>query len=135
MDQPALRDHLERGLGYGPGGVFTACGAGEFQALSEVRSPPRWTGAFSFFNGLPTVETTVSVFIGTGIGLCSSASGFAAPSPSRPLALGQKTPHCGIDPSIWRRAAVSVSTISRSRCGVRRAKGTEQLKASLTGVV
>jgi 5-dehydro-4-deoxyglucarate dehydratase len=31
----ALREHLESGMDFAPGGVFVACGAGEFHALSE----------------------------------------------------------------------------------------------------
>jgi 5-dehydro-4-deoxyglucarate dehydratase len=31
----ALREHLESGMAFSPGGVFVACGAGEFHALSE----------------------------------------------------------------------------------------------------
>ncbi|MFG2847824.1 5-dehydro-4-deoxyglucarate dehydratase [Kitasatospora sp. NPDC048296] len=34
VDLVALRAHLERGIEAGPGGVFVACGTGEFHALS-----------------------------------------------------------------------------------------------------
>ncbi|MPY77871.1 MAG: 5-dehydro-4-deoxyglucarate dehydratase [Actinophytocola sp.] len=34
VDVGALTSHLEHGLGFGPGGVFVACGTGEFPALA-----------------------------------------------------------------------------------------------------
>ena len=35
LNLPALKQHLEIGLNYEPGGLFVGCGAGEFHALSE----------------------------------------------------------------------------------------------------
>jgi 5-dehydro-4-deoxyglucarate dehydratase len=34
VDHEVLAEHLERGLSYGPGGIFIACGTGEYHALS-----------------------------------------------------------------------------------------------------
>ncbi|NUP01058.1 MAG: 5-dehydro-4-deoxyglucarate dehydratase, partial [Nonomuraea sp.] len=36
LDEQLLAEHIRRGLGHGPGGVFVACGTGEFSALSEA---------------------------------------------------------------------------------------------------
>ena len=36
LAQGVLAEHIGRGLEYGPGGVFAACGTGEFNALSEA---------------------------------------------------------------------------------------------------
>ena len=33
VDTESLAEHLRRGLAVGPGGVFAACGTGEFHAL------------------------------------------------------------------------------------------------------
>ncbi len=35
IDFHGMQSHLESGISYSPGGVFAACGAGEFHALSE----------------------------------------------------------------------------------------------------
>ncbi|GAA3217681.1 5-dehydro-4-deoxyglucarate dehydratase [Actinocorallia longicatena] len=36
IDTAVLAEHLRRGLAHGPGGVFAACGTGEFAALTEA---------------------------------------------------------------------------------------------------
>lgn len=34
VDHGALKEHVEKGLEFGPGGIFVACGTGEFHALA-----------------------------------------------------------------------------------------------------
>ncbi|WP_043616600.1 5-dehydro-4-deoxyglucarate dehydratase [Nonomuraea candida] len=36
LDERLLAEHIRRGMEHGPGGVFVACGTGEFSALSEA---------------------------------------------------------------------------------------------------
>ncbi|HEX4812212.1 MAG TPA: 5-dehydro-4-deoxyglucarate dehydratase [Nonomuraea sp.] len=36
LAEEVLAEHLRRGMAHGPGGVFVACGTGEFSALSET---------------------------------------------------------------------------------------------------
>jgi 5-dehydro-4-deoxyglucarate dehydratase len=36
LDEQVLAEHVRRGMEHGPGGVFVACGTGEFSALSEA---------------------------------------------------------------------------------------------------
>lgn len=38
VDHALTREHIERGVAAGPGGVFPACGTGEFHALSAAES-------------------------------------------------------------------------------------------------
>lgn len=60
LDEKALADHIDRGVGAGPGAVFAACGTGEFHALS----PDEHRTVVS-----TAVETTagrVPVFAGAG---------------------------------------------------------------------
>jgi 5-dehydro-4-deoxyglucarate dehydratase len=38
VDHALTREHIERGIAAGPGGVFPACGTGEFHALSAAES-------------------------------------------------------------------------------------------------
>ena len=38
IDLDVLRKHLEQGMAAGPGGVFAACGTGEFHALNAAES-------------------------------------------------------------------------------------------------
>ncbi|GCE36378.1 5-dehydro-4-deoxyglucarate dehydratase [Rhodococcus wratislaviensis] len=60
VDLPALEQHIESGVAAGPGGVFAACGTGEFHALS----------AAEFRTVVETVVTAtggrVPVFAGAG---------------------------------------------------------------------
>ena len=60
VDLPALAQHIESGVAAGPGGVFAACGTGEFHALS----------AAEFRTVVETVVTAtngrVPVFAGAG---------------------------------------------------------------------
>ncbi|NUT40301.1 MAG: 5-dehydro-4-deoxyglucarate dehydratase, partial [Thermoactinospora sp.] len=35
LSEQVLAEHIGQGLAHGPGGVFVACGTGEFSALSE----------------------------------------------------------------------------------------------------
>ncbi|MEU4513742.1 dihydrodipicolinate synthase family protein, partial [Nonomuraea wenchangensis] len=36
LAEEVLAEHIRQGLEHGPGGVFAACGTGEFSALSEA---------------------------------------------------------------------------------------------------
>ena len=60
VDKEVLVEHLRRGLEAGPGGVFVACGTGEFHALSpaEYGDAVRTT--------VETVAGRVPVYAGTG---------------------------------------------------------------------
>lgn len=55
-----LADHVRRGLDHRPGGVFAACGTGEFTALSEAEHAQVVRVA------VDTVAGTVPVFAGAG---------------------------------------------------------------------
>jgi 5-dehydro-4-deoxyglucarate dehydratase len=60
VDKEVLAEHLRRGLAAGPGGVFVACGTGEFHALSpeEFRDAVRVA--------VETVAGQVPVYAGAG---------------------------------------------------------------------
>nr|WP_265536925.1 5-dehydro-4-deoxyglucarate dehydratase [Streptomyces sp. NEAU-H33] len=60
VDREVLAEHLRRGLAAGPGGVFVACGTGEFHALS-----PEEHGE-AVRTAVETVAGRVPVFAGTG---------------------------------------------------------------------
>src|ERR1700684_3810425 len=70
VDYDALAEHVRRGVAAGPGGVFVACGTGEFHAL-EV-------GEYARIVKTPVdvVGGRVPVFAGTG-GPIAHARGFA----------------------------------------------------------
>ncbi|TMR13078.1 5-dehydro-4-deoxyglucarate dehydratase, partial [Nonomuraea turkmeniaca] len=36
LAEQVLAEHIRQGMEHGPGGVFVACGTGEFSALSEA---------------------------------------------------------------------------------------------------
>ncbi|GAA4432575.1 5-dehydro-4-deoxyglucarate dehydratase [Actinokineospora soli] len=63
VDLPALAEHIGRGMAAGPGGVFVACGTGEFHALGpdEYRAVVRTT--------VEVVAGRVPVYAGTGSAL------------------------------------------------------------------
>lgn len=71
VDLEALRRHLERGLEHGPGGVFIACGTGEFHALSVDEY------ARVVETAIEVVGGRVPVFAGCG-GALAIAKQFAA---------------------------------------------------------
>ncbi|MFB6783756.1 5-dehydro-4-deoxyglucarate dehydratase [Streptomyces sp. NPDC056352] len=60
LDLCALREHLEQGLAAGPGGVFVACGTGEFHALSPAEHRQVVETAVQVTGGL------IPVYVGTG---------------------------------------------------------------------
>jgi 5-dehydro-4-deoxyglucarate dehydratase len=60
VDREVLAEHLRRGLAAGPGGVFVACGTGEFHALSPAEYGEVVRAA------VETVAGRVPVFAGTG---------------------------------------------------------------------
>jgi 5-dehydro-4-deoxyglucarate dehydratase len=60
VDLDVLRSHLEQGLAQGPGGVFVACGTGEFHALSQAEYRDVVSTAVSVVAG------AVPVFSGVG---------------------------------------------------------------------
>lgn len=60
VDREVLAEHLRRGLAAGPGGVFVACGTGEFHALS----PDEYGEAVR--TAVETVAGRVPVYAGTG---------------------------------------------------------------------
>ena len=60
VDHEVLAEHLERGLGYAPGGIFIACGTGEYHALS-----PREFSAV-VRTAVTTTAGRVPVFAGAG---------------------------------------------------------------------
>src|SRR5271166_2902153 len=70
VDAGALAEHLRRGLAAGPGGVFVACGTGEFHAL-EAGEYGRIVAA-----AVQAAGGTVPVFAGAG-GSVAHARGFA----------------------------------------------------------
>lgn len=70
VDLAALTEHVRRGVAAGPGGVFTACGTGEFHAL-EVGEYARVVGATT-----AAVDRAVPVFAGAG-GSLAQARQFA----------------------------------------------------------
>lgn len=55
-----LAEHIRRGLEHGPGGVFVACGTGEFTALSEAEH------ALAVRTAVETANGAVPVFAGAG---------------------------------------------------------------------
>jgi 5-dehydro-4-deoxyglucarate dehydratase len=78
LDLDVLRTHLERGLAHRPGGVFVACGTGEFHALSrdEYRDVVSTavgvvSGAVPVFSGvggqLPVMEEQAKMAEAAGI--------------------------------------------------------------------
>ncbi|WP_151772593.1 5-dehydro-4-deoxyglucarate dehydratase [Streptomyces abyssomicinicus] len=60
IDRAALAEHVGRGLDAGPGGVFAACGTGEFHALD----PEEYGEVVS--TAVETAAGRVPVFAGTG---------------------------------------------------------------------
>ena len=60
VDKAALKEHLENGLRFQPGGVFAACGTGEFHALSLAEFDEVITTAVS------AVAGQVPVYAGAG---------------------------------------------------------------------
>ena len=60
VDHEVLAEHLERGLGFGPGGIFIACGTGEYHALS----PREFSGVVR--TAVDTTAGRVPVFAGAG---------------------------------------------------------------------
>ncbi|WP_329611594.1 5-dehydro-4-deoxyglucarate dehydratase [Kitasatospora herbaricolor] len=60
IDLPAFRAHLARGLAAGPGGVFVACGTGEFHALDVAECEALIRAA------VEEVAGAVPVYCGTG---------------------------------------------------------------------
>jgi len=70
VDYDALAEHIRRGLAAGPGGVFVACGTGEFHALEAGEYGRIVATAVQAAGG------TVPVFAGAG-GSVAHARGFA----------------------------------------------------------
>jgi len=60
VDHEVLAEHLERGLSYGPGGIFIACGTGEYHALS----PSEFSAVVR--TAAQTTKGQVPVFAGAG---------------------------------------------------------------------
>jgi 5-dehydro-4-deoxyglucarate dehydratase len=60
VDHGALKEHLEHGLKFRPGGIFVACGTGEFHALSLVELSDVVTTAVA------TTAGRVPVYAGAG---------------------------------------------------------------------
>ena len=60
VDHGALKEHLEHGLRFKPGGIFVACGTGEFHALSLVELSDVVTTAVA------TTAGRVPVYAGAG---------------------------------------------------------------------
>ena len=60
VDHEVLAEHLERGLSYGPGGIFIACGTGEYHALS----PSEFSAVVR--TAALTTKGQVPVFAGAG---------------------------------------------------------------------
>lgn len=70
VDYDALAEHIRRGLAAGPGGVFVACGTGEFHALEAGEY------ACIVATAVQAAGGTVPVFAGAG-GSVAHARGFA----------------------------------------------------------
>jgi dihydrodipicolinate synthase/N-acetylneuraminate lyase len=70
VDYEALAEHVRRGLAAGPGGVFVACGTGEFHALEAGEYASIVSTAVQVVGG------AVPVFAGAG-GSVVHARGFA----------------------------------------------------------
>ncbi|MCW2134660.1 5-dehydro-4-deoxyglucarate dehydratase [Arthrobacter sp. VKM Ac-2550] len=60
VDHGALKEHLEHGLKFGPGGIFIGCGTGEFHALSLAELSDVVTTAVA------TTAGRVPVYAGAG---------------------------------------------------------------------
>nr|WP_055506830.1 5-dehydro-4-deoxyglucarate dehydratase [Nonomuraea pusilla] len=60
LAKDVLAEHVARGMAHGPGGVFVACGTGEFSALSEAEH------ARAVRVAVETVAGRVPVFAGAG---------------------------------------------------------------------
>ncbi|MEU8317407.1 5-dehydro-4-deoxyglucarate dehydratase [Nonomuraea sp. NPDC048881] len=60
LAEQVLAEHIRRGMAHGPGGVFVACGTGEFSALSEAEH------ARAVQVAAEVVDGRVPVFAGAG---------------------------------------------------------------------
>ncbi|MFF4190950.1 5-dehydro-4-deoxyglucarate dehydratase [Nonomuraea sp. NPDC001831] len=60
LAEQVLAEHIRRGMAHGPGGVFVACGTGEFSALSEAEH------ARAVRVAAEVVDGRVPVFAGAG---------------------------------------------------------------------
>ncbi|WP_433373849.1 5-dehydro-4-deoxyglucarate dehydratase [Streptosporangium sp. CA-115845] len=73
MAGDVLAEHVRRGLEHGPGGVFVACGTGEFSALSEAEHAEAVRVAAETVNGRVPVLAGAGGPIGTALAQARAA--------------------------------------------------------------